>query len=102
MAGISHELRSPLASRIDLGSVPLQLGTLELANVCGEAWNRVADRASAQGTELDLQCADGAHRVRADGALVVRRAVEVHGGRVEARSAVPHGLEILFDLPAAD
>jgi signal transduction histidine kinase len=215
MAGISHELRSPLArmkvslellrekkgsaaeritdlesdvdeldglveeillaSRIDLGSVPLELETLDLAELCRQAWNRVATRAEAQGTTLELRFQHDAGHVQADralavrlfgnlfensvryagrgqvtvsaeragdrlqiavadagpgvgetdlarlfepffradasrsrrtgagglGLMIVRRAIEAHGGGVEARLAEPNGLVVLFDLPAA-
>jgi signal transduction histidine kinase len=32
--------------------------------------------------------------------MIVRRAVEAHGGRVQARRADPRGLAIELDLPA--
>ena len=35
------------------------------------------------------------------GLMIVRRAVEAHGGRVLARQAEPHGLAVVFDLPGA-
>lgn len=214
MAGISHELRSPLtrmkvslellrqgggdgdriadlegevdlldglveemllASRIDLGSLPLAIETLALDDVCAEAWERVADVAREQGTVLELRCGDDGDRVRADrgltvrllgnlfenavrcagpgtvtvsteragdrvrihvvdrgpgvadadlsrlfepffradasrsrktgaaglGLMIVRRAVEAHGGEVRASHAAPGGLAVSFDLPAA-
>jgi signal transduction histidine kinase len=111
MAGVSHELRSPLtrmklalellrqgkggeeriedletevdalnalveellfSSRMDLGSVPLELEALNLEELCREAWARVADRAETQGTTLELCLADAGRRVRADRALAVR------------------------------
>ena len=214
MAGVSHELRSPLArmkvslellrqgkgpegriadldgdvdaldglveelllaSRFDLGAVPLQLEILDLAEVCSKAWDRVAREAEAQGTTLVLRYADDAQRIRADAALavrllgnlfenavryagpgkvtvgsirqgdrvrltvgdtgpgvdeadlgklfepffrtdpsrsrktgagglglmIVRRAVEAHGGTVSAGPSDARGLEVSFDLPAA-
>jgi signal transduction histidine kinase len=111
MAGVSHELRSPLtrmklslellregkggaeriaglesdvddldglveelllASRIDLGSVPLALEMLDLVDLCQEAWTRVAEEAEAQGTTLQLRCADDARRLLADRSLALR------------------------------
>lgn len=111
MAGVSHELRSPLArmklslellregkggagrisdleaevdaldalveelllaSRLDLGSVPLKPEPLDLVDLCREAWDRVASDAETQGMTLALQCADDARQVRADRSLVVR------------------------------
>jgi len=212
MAGVSHELRSPLtrmkvalellregqggaeriadleadvdaldaqveelllASRIDLGSVPLALDLLDLADVGREAWARVAEQAEAQGTTLHFQCADDAREVLADrflvlrllgnlfensvryagpgkvtvcserqadrlqitvtdegpgveeddlerlfepffradgsrsrktgagglGLMIVRRAVEAHGGSVQADRSDPRGLVVTFDLP---
>jgi signal transduction histidine kinase len=111
MAGVSHELRSPLArmkvslellregkggaariadlesevdeldalveelllaSRIDLGAVPLELATLDLGDLCDEAWARVAQAAERQGTTLALRCADDARLVLADRSLTVR------------------------------
>lgn len=212
MAGVSHELRSPLAriklslellrqgkggaerladletdvdaidalveelllaSRIDLGAVPLEPEDLDLADLCREAWTRVATAAERQGTTLELRCPDGARRVLADhsltvrlfgnlfenavrhagpgrvtvfseprsdrvyvtvadegpgvegadlerlfepffradrsrsrktgagglGLMIVRRAVEAHGGAVSARRCDPRGLEVAFDLP---
>ena len=211
MAGVSHELRSPLtrmkvdlelmregkgdadriasldadvdaldglveelllASRIDLGSVPLALELMDLTDLCGEAWTRVAENAATQGTTLQLRFADDARQVLADrslavrllgnlfensvryagpgtitvtsgrradrlqvtvadegpgveeadlerlfepffradrsrsrktgagglGLMIVRRAVEAHGGSVRARLADPHGLMVIFDL----
>jgi signal transduction histidine kinase len=35
------------------------------------------------------------------GLMIVRRAVEAHGGSVLARHAEPHGLAVVFDLPIA-
>ena len=35
------------------------------------------------------------------GLMIVRRAVEAHGGRVQARRADPRGLAVTFDLPIA-
>ena len=212
MAGVSHELRSPLtrmkvslellregkgaaeriadleadvdaldaqveelllASRIDLGSVPLALELLDLAEVAQEAWRRVAEQAGAQGTTLQIRCPDDARQLLADrslvvrllgnlfensvryagpgtvtvsserradrlhitvtdeapgveeadlerlfepffradrsrsrktgagglGLMIVRRAVEAHGGSVQARRADPRGLAVVFDLP---
>jgi two-component system sensor histidine kinase CpxA len=215
MAGVSHELRSPLtrtkvslellregkggaagriadieadvdaldamveelllASRIDLGSVPLTLEELNLADLGQAAWTRVAEEAEAQGTTLQLRLADDARQVLADrslavrllgnlfensvrhagpckvtvssnrhadrvhitvtdegpgveavdlerlfepyfradrsrsrktgagglGLMIVRRAVEAHGGSVQARRADPRGLAVTFDLPIA-
>jgi len=214
MAGVSHELRSPLtrmkvslellrekkggadriadleadvdaldglveelllASRIDLGSVPLALEALDLADLSQEAWSRVADQAESQDTTLQLRCADDARQVLADrslavrllgnlfensvryagpgkvtvssvrqadrlhitvadegpgveeadlgrlfepffradrsrsrttgagglGLMIVRRAVEAHGGSVQARRSDPRGLAVTFDLPSA-
>jgi signal transduction histidine kinase len=214
MAGVSHELRSPLtrmkvslellregkgsadriadleadvdaldglveelllASRIDLGSVPLALEALDLADLSQEAWTRVAEQAEVRGATLQLRCADDARQVlvdrslavrllgnlfensvryagsgkvtvssvrqadrlqitvadegpgveeadlgrlfepffRADrsrsrttgagglGLMIVRRAVEAHGGKVQARSSDPRGLAVTFDLPIA-
>ena len=111
MAGVSHELRSPLArmkvslelmregkgrteriadlesdvdtldsmveelllaSRLDLGSAPLALETFDLADLCHEAWTRVAGAAEARGMTLELSFADDATHVRANGPLVVR------------------------------
>lgn len=111
MAGMSHELRSPLtrmkvslellrqdrgggerisglesdvdeldglveemllASRLDLGSAPLQLQPVELTDLCRSAWSRVAERAASQDTTLELCIGDDADRVSADCALVVR------------------------------
>lgn len=213
MAGVSHELRSPLArmklslellrresaggdriadietevdeldslveelllaSRFDLGSVPLAVESLDLDEVARRAWSRVAEGARAQGIGLELRLAEGARRVEADRALVlrllgnlfenavrhgggggvtlssarrgdrveitvadegpgvdaadlerlfepffradrsrsrstgagglglmiVRRAVEVHGGRVQARRRDPRGLAVVLDLTA--
>jgi len=214
MAGVSHELRSPLtrmklslellrqgrggadriadlesdvdaldalveelllASRIDLGTVPLALEPLDLADLCREAWIRVAPTAEAQGVTLQLQLADEARRVQVDrslavrlfgnlfensvrcagrgtitvsanrdddrahiavsdegpgvdeadleqlfepffradksrsrktgagglGLMIVRRAVEAHGGSAQARLGAPRGLVVAFDLPLA-
>jgi len=61
-----------LASRIDLGSVPLELEALDIVEVCRKAWERVAERAAEQGTTLDLHCTDDARQVFADRALVSR------------------------------
>ncbi len=111
MAGVSHELRSPLtrmklslellrqgkgsarriadleadidaldalveelllSSRIDFGTVPLELETLGLADLADEAWKRVAEAAEAQGMKLELRCADDARQVHADRSLTVR------------------------------
>lgn len=215
MAGVSHELRSPLprmkvslallrdgkggadriadldadvdaldalveelllASRFDLGSVPLALEPLDLADLSREAWGRVAEKAAAQGMTLELRCADDARQIHADrslvlrllgnlfensvryaglgkvtlsssrhadrlhvavtdegpgvedadlerlfepffrvdrsrsrktgagglGLMIVRRAVEAHGGKVQARRSDPRGLVVAFDLPALD
>lgn len=212
MAGVSHELRSPLArmkltlellrqetaggervadleaevdeldslveelllaSRIDLGSVPLEVETLDLGQVAERAWSRVDATAKARGITLQLRLAEGARQVAADRALVVRllgnlfensvryagqgqitvssihragrievtvadegpgvdeadldrlfepffrpdrsrsrrtgagglglmivrRAVEAHGGRVQARRNDPRGLAVVLDLP---
>ena len=212
MAGVSHELRSPLArmkvslelmregkdraatlddleadvdevdsmveelllaSRLDLGSATLSMKPLDLEPLCREAWNRVAETATAQGMTLETALAADASRALVNGALIVRllgnlfensvryagrgrvtlasarkedrlhvtvsdegpgvdqadlgrlfepffradrsrsrktgagglglmivrRAVEAHGGRVEARSADPSGLVVAFDLP---
>lgn len=212
MAGVSHELRSPLtrmkvslallrdgkggadriadldadvdaldalveelllASRFDLGSVPLALEPLDLADLSREAWGRVAEKAAAQGMTLELRCADDARQIHADrslvlrllgnlfensvryaglgkvtlsasrradrlhiavtdegpgvedadlerlfepffradrsrsrktgagglGLMIVRRAVEAHGGKVQARRSDPRGLVVAFDLP---
>ncbi len=213
MAGVSHELRSPLtrmklslellrqgkggrgriadleadvdaldtlveelllSSRIDFGTVPLELETLDLADLADESWARVAEEAGAQGTTLELRCADDARQVQADrsltvrllgnlfensvryggpgrvvmssrrdadrvlvtvsdegpgvdeadlerlfepffradrsrsrktgagglGLMIVRRAVEAHGGGVRATRSEPRGLEVAFDLQA--
>ncbi len=213
MAGVSHELRSPLtrmklalellregkggeeriaslegdvdaldalveelllASRIDLGAVPLEMEPLGLEDLSRQAWNRVADDADGKGATLFLQCADDARDVlvdrvlavrllgnlfensvryggpgritvssersgtrvqvtvadegpgvdkddlprlfepffRADrsrsrktgsgglGLMIVRRAVEAHGGSVHARDCEPRGLAVVFDLSA--
>ena len=35
------------------------------------------------------------------GLMIVRRAVEAHGGSVLARRVEPHGLAVEFDLPIA-
>ena len=35
------------------------------------------------------------------GLMIVRRAVEAHGGSVQARRSDPRGLVVAFDLPAA-
>jgi len=154
MAGVSHELRSPLtrmklalellregqgapaeriagleadvdalddlveelllASRIDLGAVPLAPEVQDLADLCREAWTRVKQEAEAQGTALQLRCADDARQVLADrsrsrktgagglGLMIVRRAVEAQGGSVRARLADPRGLAVTFDLPVLD
>lgn len=212
MAGVSHELRSPLAriklslellregkggarriadleaevdaldalveelllaSRIDLGAVPLELAAVDLGEVAGEAWSRVDRVAEEQGSTLELQLSDDARRVLADrsltvrlfgnlfenavryagagritvsserradrvhvtvadqgpgveeadlerlfepffradrsrsrktgagglGLMIVRRAVEAHGGGVRARRCDPRGLAVDFDLP---
>ena len=214
MAGVSHELRSPLtrikvalellregkggadriaglesdvdaldgmvaelllASRIELGSVPLAFEALDLADLSRQAWTRVAEEAETQGTTLQLRCADDARQVLADrallvrlfgnlfensvryggpgkvtvssdrqadrlqitvsdegpgvdqadverlfepffradrsrsrktgagglGLMIVRRAVEAHGGSVQARRSDPRGLAVTFDLPIA-
>lgn len=214
MAGVSHELRSPLtrmkvslellrqepkridritdleadidaldalveelllASRIDLGAVPLQRESLDLEALCREGWARVADEATAQGTELERRWGEDAGRVQGDrslvvrllgnlfenavrhggpgqvtvsaerqgdrlrvtvadqgpgvaaadlerlfepffradrsrsrktgagglGLMIVRRAVEAHGGKVQARLREPRGLGVIFDLPRA-
>ena len=167
-----------LASRIDLGSVPLALDALDLADLCREAWTRVAGRgrgSRARRCSFDVQddattaswrtapwccgysatssrtpCATAspgsdhssprigeADRLqitvtdegpgveeadlerlfepffRADrsrsrktgagglGLMIVRRAVEAHGGSVEARRSDPQGLVVAFDLPVA-
>ena len=164
-----------LASRIDLGSVPLAFESLDLADLCREAWTRVADQAEATGATLQLRFADDARQVQADrslalrllgnlfensvryaspgkvsvsserqadrlritvadegpgvdaadlerlfepffradrsrsrktgagglGLMIVRRAVEAHGGHVEARRSDPRGLAVTFDLPIA-
>ncbi len=213
MAGVSHELRSPLtrmkvslelmregktdakriadleadvdeldslveevllASRLDLSSTPLSLESLDLADVCREAWTRVAGAAEAQGVILEFSLSDDASRVHANhdlmvrllgnlfensvryagrgsvtvasdrhekrvhvtvtdggpgvedadlerlfepffradrsrsrktgagglGLMIVRRAVEAHGGSVKARRANPSGLVVVFDLAA--
>lgn len=163
-----------LSSRIDLGSVPLDLKPYDLADLCREAWTRVADVAEAAGTELEIDGGEGTRQVLADrplvvrllgnlfenavryaggcpvrvssrreaerihvtvadegpgvdeadlerlfepffradrsrsrktgagglGLMIVRRAVEAHGGRVEARRRQPRGLAVTFDLPA--
>ncbi len=212
MAGVSHELRSPLtrmklalellregkggseriasleadvdalnalveelllASRIDLGSVPVELEALELEELSRNAWTRVAEQAGRQATTLRVHCADDARQVMADrslavrllgnlfensvryagmgkitvsserradriqvtvadegpgvdradldrlfepffradrsrsrktgagglGLMIVRRAVEAHGGSVRARLGEPQGLAVTFDLP---
>lgn len=214
MAGVSHELRSPLtrmklslellrqepkridriadleadidaldalveelllASRIDLRAVPLQRESLDLADLCREAWARVADEAEAQGTTLEVRWDEAARWVQGDrsllvrllgnlfenavrhagpgrvtvtsepqgdrlritvgdegpgvdeadlerlfdpffradrsrsrktgagglGLMIVRRAVEAHGGKVQARLREPRGLGVIFDLPRA-
>lgn len=214
MAGVSHEIRSPLArmklslellrretaaggrivdlerevdeidslveelllaSRIDLGSVPLEVETLDLDEVVERAWSRVDQEAGTRGITFALRVAEGARQVAADRALVVRllgnlfensvryagegeitvssilregrveikvadrgpgvdeadldrlfepffradpsrsrktgagglglmivrRAVEAHGGGIKARRRDPRGLEFVFDLPAA-
>jgi len=111
MAGVSHELRSPLtrmkvslellregkggaeriadleadvdaldgqveelllASRFDIGSVPLALEVLDLTDVGQQAWTRVAEQAEVQGTTLHFRCADDAREVLADRSLVLR------------------------------
>jgi signal transduction histidine kinase len=111
MAGVSHELRSPLtrmkvslellrqdkegakriadlegdvdtlddlveelllASRFDLGSVPLELEALDLPEVCRRAWERVAHEAEARGSTLKVHCTDDAQQIHADRALVLR------------------------------
>ncbi len=213
MAGVSHELRSPLArmkislellregrggadriagleadvdaldalveelllaSRIDLGAVSLTPEPLDLAELCREAWTRVAAEAATRGTTLALDLGADATHVAADralalrllgnlfenavrhggpgevrisserhhdrvritvadqgpgvaeadlarlfepffradrsrsrrtgagglGLMIVRRAVEAHGGSVQARRADPRGLAVTFDLPA--
>jgi len=61
-----------LSSRIDFGTVPLELETLGLADLAGEAWKRVAEAAEAQGMTLQLRCADDARQVHADRSLTVR------------------------------
>ena len=212
MAGVSHELRSPLArlklslellrqetaggdriadletevdeldslveelllaSRIDLGSVPLDVETLDLDEVAQRAWSRVDEEAKARGITLAFRLGEGARQVAADrglvvrllgnlfensvryagegtitvsslrragrvevtvadegpgvdetdldrlfepffradrsrsrrtgagglGLMIVRRAVEAHGGRVQARRGEPRGLAVVFDLP---
>jgi len=212
MAGVSHELRSPLArmkvslelmregrtsakriadleadvdeidsmveevllaSRLDLGTAPLAVEPLDLAEACREAWARVATVAETHRVTLELSLGDAATRVQANrnlavrllgnlfensvryaargritvaselredrvhieitddgpgvdeadlerlfepffradrsrsrktgagglGLMIVRRAVEAHGGRVRARGAQPRGLEIALDLP---
>lgn len=215
MAGVSHELRSPLAriklslellregrggfergveriqdleievdaldglveelllaSRIDLGAVAPKCESLNLEDLCREAWQRVEDAATTQEMTLNLQLDDVPEVVvdrvltvrllgnlfensvryaasgevavvaqrqddrlqvtvrdegpgvdsndlerlfepffRADrarphvsganglGLMIVRRAVEAHGGTVSARNASPRGLEVRFDLP---
>lgn len=163
-----------LASRIDLGSVPLTPEPLDLSELSRDAWSRVARQAAAQQMGLEVRCAEGASRLVADralasrllgnlfenavrhagsgtvtvsstrqderlliavadegpgvgeadlqrlfepffradrsrsrrtgagglGLMIVRRAVEAHGGSVQARCASPHGLIVAFDLPA--
>lgn len=214
MAGVSHELRSPLtrmklslellrsgtpeadresriadlesevdaldalveelllASRIDLGAMPLKLEELDLAEVADQAWTRVSMDAEPRGVVLEVRAEEGARTIYADRALVlrvlgnlfenavryagegrvtvtstrradrleisvadegpgvdeadlahlfepffradrsrsrktgagglglmiVRRAVEAHGGGVEARRRDPRGLAVSFDL----
>lgn len=111
MAGVSHELRSPLArmklgfellrggdaraerlaeleseidvidalveelllaSRFELGSVPLDLRRLELGELAVEAWKRVASVAAERGMTLELELDEAALSVAADRALTVR------------------------------
>jgi two-component system OmpR family sensor kinase len=156
-----------------LGSTPLSLETLNLADLCDEAWTRVATAAEAKGMSLELSLSDAVSRVHANralivrllgnlfensvrhadqgrvtvtsnrqadrlhisvtdegpgvedadlerlfepffradrsrsrrtgagglGLMIVRRAVEAHGGSVQARRAEPCGLVVTFDLP---
>lgn len=111
IAGVSHELRSPLtrmklalellrggtiekqkidhleaeidileelvaelllASRFDLGTVPLTFEVLEVADLAREAWTRVADLAADKGITLALELSPDATTVRADRSLMVR------------------------------
>ena len=212
MAGVSHELRSPLArmkvalellrregveerledlegevdeidglvgelllaSRFDLGSVPVEAEVLDLRQLIAEAWERLAAKAEG-GSTLRISLAEGGRQVSADraltlrifanlfenclryagpgevsvasvraddrvgltvadrgpgvedshfgrlfepfyradpsrsrstgaaglGLMIVRRAVEAHGGSVRAEAAPGGGLAIAFDLPAS-
>lgn len=61
-----------LASRFELGSVPLEIERLDLAELAAEAWRRVALSAAEQGLELRLQLAADARAVAADRGLLVR------------------------------
>jgi signal transduction histidine kinase len=216
MAGVSHELRSPLArmkvslellrkaagaglagraadleadvdavdglveelllaSRLELGSNPLEPESLALAGLAAEAWTRVEADPGRRGVTLAVEPGPGAERVEADraltvrllgnlfenaaryagegevtlssrragdrvevtvadrgpgveedqlerlfepfyrvdgsrsrktgagglGLMIVRRAVEAHGGRARAEIAAGGGLAVVFDLPAA-
>lgn len=214
MAGVSHELRSPLtrmklslellrngtgdvepesriadlesevdaldalveellmASRIDLGAMPLELEKLDVREMAEQAWTRVLSEAEDRGVSLEVRVDDDARAIHADRALVlrllgnlfenavrhagpgrvtvtstraadrleitvadagpgvdeadlerlfepffradrsrsrktgagglglmiVRRAVEAHGGRVRARRLEPRGLAVSFDV----
>jgi signal transduction histidine kinase len=172
--GLVEELL--LASRIELGSNPLDPEPLELAAVAAAAWGRVESDAARRGVTLSVEPGPGAERVAADraltvrllgnlfenavryagkgvvtvvsrrlgdrveitvadrgpgvetghlerlfepfyrvdasrsrktgagglGLMIVRRAVEAHGGRARAETAAGGGLAVVFDLPAAD
>ena len=51
------------------------------------ALNRTADVSSTQGGEHGL------------GLKLVRQIVKAHGGTVQFRQAVPHGLEVFISIP---
>ncbi|MEM9593542.1 MAG: HAMP domain-containing sensor histidine kinase [Acidobacteriota bacterium] len=66
-----------LASRFELGEVPLSLRHIDLADLCQEAWRRVAwDRldsdAESRGISLAVETGDGAEALRADPSLASR------------------------------